>query len=60
MMTKIKITVVKGFTAEEVFGGDVPDYFPENFVSPFFEVSSIKMKLQRRDYDFPDFVCKLF
>jgi uncharacterized repeat protein (TIGR04076 family) len=34
MMTKIRITVVKGFTAEEVFGGDVPDHFPESFVSP--------------------------
>jgi uncharacterized repeat protein (TIGR04076 family) len=31
---KIKITVVKGFTAEEVFGDDVPDYFPEAFESP--------------------------
>jgi len=33
-MPKIKITVVKGFTAEEVFGDNVPDYFPESFVSP--------------------------
>ncbi len=33
-MPKMKITVVKGFTAEEVFRGNVPDYFPETFVSP--------------------------
>jgi uncharacterized repeat protein (TIGR04076 family) len=33
-MPKMKITVVKGFTAEEVFDGEVPDYFPENFKSP--------------------------
>ena len=34
MPKKMKITVVKGFTAEEVFDGEVPDHFPENFVSP--------------------------
>jgi uncharacterized repeat protein (TIGR04076 family) len=33
-ITKMKITVVKGFTAEEVFRGNVPDHFPETFVSP--------------------------
>ena len=30
----MKITVVKGFTAEEVFDGEVPDHFPETFKSP--------------------------
>ena len=33
MPKRMKITVVKGFTAEEVFDGEVPDRFPENFVS---------------------------
>jgi uncharacterized repeat protein (TIGR04076 family) len=33
-MKKMKITVVKGFTAEEVFDGNVPDHFPETFKSP--------------------------
>jgi len=33
-MPKMKITVVKGFTAEEVFDGEVPDHFPETFKSP--------------------------
>ena len=33
-MPKMKITVVKGFTAEEVFDGKVPDHFPEAFKSP--------------------------
>jgi uncharacterized repeat protein (TIGR04076 family) len=33
-MPKVKITVVKGFSAEEVFGDDIPDYFPERFRSP--------------------------
>ncbi|MBN2336829.1 TIGR04076 family protein [Candidatus Bathyarchaeota archaeon] len=33
-MPKMKVTVVKGFTADEVFDGDVPDHFPENFKSP--------------------------
>ena len=33
-MKRMKITVVKGFTAEEVFRGKVPDHFPENFESP--------------------------
>ena len=33
-MKKMKLTVVKGFTAEEVFDGEVPDYFPEEFESP--------------------------
>jgi len=33
-MGKIKITVVKKFTAEEVFDGNVPDYFPSTFKSP--------------------------
>ena len=32
-MRKMKITVVKGFTADEVFDGEVPDYFPETFKS---------------------------
>ncbi len=34
MPKKMKITVVKGFTAEEVFDGEVPDHFPETFKSP--------------------------
>jgi len=34
MPKKMKITVVKGFTAEEVFDGEVPDHFPEEFESP--------------------------
>jgi uncharacterized repeat protein (TIGR04076 family) len=34
MPKRMKITVVKGFTAEEVFDREVPDHFPENFVSP--------------------------
>ena len=33
-MKRMKITVVKGFTAEDVFGGEVPDHFPETFRSP--------------------------
>jgi uncharacterized repeat protein (TIGR04076 family) len=33
-MKRMKITVVKGFTAEEVFDGEVPDHFPETFRSP--------------------------
>ena len=30
----MKLTIVKGFTAEEVFDGEVPDHFPETFKSP--------------------------
>ena len=33
-LPKIKITVVRGLTAEEVLDGNVPEYFPENFESP--------------------------
>ncbi|UCH57968.1 MAG: TIGR04076 family protein, partial [Candidatus Bathyarchaeota archaeon] len=33
-MPKMKITVVKAFSAEEVFDGEVPDHFPETFESP--------------------------
>lgn len=33
-MAKIKITVVKKLTAEEVFDGKVPKYFPSTFKSP--------------------------
>ena len=29
-MTKLKITVVKGFTAKDVFGENIPEYFGEN------------------------------
>jgi len=29
-MTKLKITVVKGFTAKEVFGENIPEYFGKN------------------------------
>jgi len=30
----MKITVVKGFTADEIIDGEVPDHFPETFKSP--------------------------
>jgi len=33
-MTRIKINVVKGFTVEEVFHGEPPDYLPDDFTSP--------------------------
>ncbi|UCD45027.1 MAG: TIGR04076 family protein [Candidatus Bathyarchaeota archaeon] len=33
-MKRMKITVVKGYPAEEVFRGNTPDHFPENFESP--------------------------
>ncbi|MFB0558191.1 MAG: hypothetical protein ACETVY_03645 [Candidatus Bathyarchaeia archaeon] len=33
-MTKLKMTVVRGLTAKEAFGEDVPDHFPENLVDP--------------------------
>jgi len=33
-MPKMKITVVKAFSAEEVFDGEVPEHFPETFESP--------------------------
>jgi uncharacterized repeat protein (TIGR04076 family) len=34
-MKRMKITlVVKGFTTEELFDGEVPDHFPETFSSP--------------------------
>ena len=33
-MVKIKITVVKTLTYEDVFGDDVPDYFPPEIPSP--------------------------
>jgi uncharacterized repeat protein (TIGR04076 family) len=29
-MTKLKITVVKGLTAKEVFGENIPEYFGKN------------------------------
>lgn len=29
-MIKLKITVVKGFTAEDVFGENIPEYFGKN------------------------------
>ena len=29
-MTKLKITVVKGFTAKDVFGENIPEYFGKN------------------------------
>jgi hypothetical protein len=35
-MPKVKITVVKGFSAEEVFGDDVPVYYPKKFKSPCY------------------------
>jgi uncharacterized repeat protein (TIGR04076 family) len=33
-MTRIKISVVKGFTVEEVFKGEPPDHLPDDFTSP--------------------------
>jgi uncharacterized repeat protein (TIGR04076 family) len=33
-MTRIKISVVKGFTVEEVFQGEPPAHLPEDFTSP--------------------------
>jgi uncharacterized repeat protein (TIGR04076 family) len=33
-MTKIKITVMRALTYEDVFGDDVPEYFPPSIPSP--------------------------